>query len=361
MKENSIPSEYMVRVQCMTYNHAPYIKDALNGFCMQETNFPFICVIVDDASTDGEQEVIRKYLEENFDLTDESIVRYEETNDYVLTLARHKTNFNCYFAALFLKYNHYRKKSKYTYYASWSKAKYIAMCEGDDSWTHPNKIQIQVDVLEKYSECSFCSTGFRKIYTNENRDEDMTIYANQQNPIFWGIEYWSKSIISQTLTVMERNQAYEEYLKLSSKYCRPKDTYHIYHLFKEGICAYIPICMGIYNYNGQGVWSGNSWEEQTKEVLFSYRELYIKNERDKIVYSNYFNYIIESFRFGKINDLKCSFLKEGWSEALSFEDRRKLITAYVNMFFRVLINDFRCKLAIRTRIKRLYSRFGVMG
>lgn len=88
--------KWMVRVSCMTYNHAPYITDALNGFCMQETTFPFICTIVDDASTDGEQEVIKQYLHEHFDLEDTSIVRNEETKDYTLTFARHKTNKNCY-------------------------------------------------------------------------------------------------------------------------------------------------------------------------------------------------------------------------------------------------------------------------
>ncbi|MBR4365861.1 MAG: glycosyltransferase family 2 protein, partial [Bacteroidaceae bacterium] len=82
---------FIVRVSCMTFNHAPYIEDAMNGFTMQETTFPFVCTIIDDASTDGEQEVIKKYLQEHFDLEDSSVVRNEETDDYVLTFARHKT------------------------------------------------------------------------------------------------------------------------------------------------------------------------------------------------------------------------------------------------------------------------------
>ena len=62
--------KYLVRVRCDTYNHAAYIKDALDGFCMQTTNFPFICTIFDDASTDGEPEIIRSYLQEHFELED---------------------------------------------------------------------------------------------------------------------------------------------------------------------------------------------------------------------------------------------------------------------------------------------------
>ena len=48
----------MLYVSYMTYNHSPYIVDAVNGFTMQKTNYLFVCAVVDDATTDGEQEVI---------------------------------------------------------------------------------------------------------------------------------------------------------------------------------------------------------------------------------------------------------------------------------------------------------------
>ena len=47
-----------VYVDCITFNHAPYIVDAMNGFCMQETTFPYVCALIDDVSTDGKQDVI---------------------------------------------------------------------------------------------------------------------------------------------------------------------------------------------------------------------------------------------------------------------------------------------------------------
>ena len=146
------PNKYKVCVRCMTFNHAPYIVDAMNGFTMQQTDFPFVCTIIDDASTDGEQEVIRKYLEEHFDLQDSATVRNDETDDYFLTFARHKTNTNCYFAVLFLKYNHYSiKKPKLPYLSEWNDhAKYIALCEGDDYWISSEKLQKQVECLENH-------------------------------------------------------------------------------------------------------------------------------------------------------------------------------------------------------------------
>lgn len=141
--------DFLVRIYCPTYNHAPYIVDAMNGITMQQTDFPFVCTIIDDASTDGEQEVIKAYLEENFDLDDNLIVRNEETDDCVLTFARHKTNLNCYFAVIYLKYNHYSiDKSRLVYISDWTNTKYVAICEGDDYWLDPHKMQVQVNFLE---------------------------------------------------------------------------------------------------------------------------------------------------------------------------------------------------------------------
>ena len=152
MKQNY----FEVCVRSATYNHAPYIVDTLNGFTMQETNFPYVCCIIDDASTDGEPEIIRKYLQENFELEEESVVRNEETDDYVLCFAQHKTNKNCYFAVLWLKYNHYSlNKKKWQYIAEWNdNAQYIAICEGDDYWIHPRKLQMQFNYMTNHTECT---------------------------------------------------------------------------------------------------------------------------------------------------------------------------------------------------------------
>ena len=162
-------NKWMVCVQCMTYNQAPYIVDALNGFTMQETTFPFVCCIIDDASTDGEPEIIDRYMEVHFDLDDVSSARREETDDYSMLFARHKTNKNCYFAVLFLKYNHYSsfeiKMRKLRYISRWlENAKYIAVCEGDDYWIDPRKMQKQVDFLEKDQDYGLVRTNINRLH-----------------------------------------------------------------------------------------------------------------------------------------------------------------------------------------------------
>ena len=162
-----VTKDFLVCVRCFTFNHAPFIEDTMNGFCMQQTSFPYVCVIVDDASTDGEQEVINNYIQHHFELADEIVVKKEETEDYYFTFAQHKTNENCFFAVYYLKYNHYSiKKNKFPYITEYhDNVKYIALCEGDDYWTDALKLQKQYSILENNKDYSLCHTGF--IYSEE--------------------------------------------------------------------------------------------------------------------------------------------------------------------------------------------------
>ena len=149
----------MVCARCFTYNQAQYILDTLNGFVMQQTLFPFVCTIVDDASTDGEQEIIGRFMREYFDVQDASTA-YEKEEEYGhVIFARHKTNRNCYFAVLYLQKNHHsRRKSKSPYLVEWTdNCKYYALCEGDDYWTDALKLQRQVAFLEEHADYSMCS------------------------------------------------------------------------------------------------------------------------------------------------------------------------------------------------------------
>ena len=151
---------FLVRTFCATYNHENYITDALNGFVMQQTNFPVVYTIVDDASTDKTPEVLKQFVEENFDLENAS-VGYDKDADYGhVTFAQHKTNKNCYFAVIYLKENHYsQRKSKAPYLTEWDNTKYVALCEGDDYWVDPVKLQKQVDFLEAHEDYSMCFTN----------------------------------------------------------------------------------------------------------------------------------------------------------------------------------------------------------
>ena len=169
--------EYILRVNCVTYNHSSYIKNALDGFCMQKTSFPFVCVIVDDASTDGEQSLLIQYLKTNFDIEDSQVAHREETDDFVKIFAQHKINRSCFFSVFLLKYNHYQaNKSKRGYLDDTFRTKYVAMCEGDDYWIVPNKLQLQVDFLENHND-------YGLVYTNTKvwREKTSELYDSPED------------------------------------------------------------------------------------------------------------------------------------------------------------------------------------
>lgn len=147
--------DYKVLVRCFTFNHSKYIKDALDGFVMQKTDFPFVCAIVDDCSTDGEQDVIKSYLDTEFNMDSAELCETDYAN---IIVAKHKTNINCSFVVFFLKYNHYSIKKQKTSYLLTLRdiCSYEAICEGDDFWTDEKKLQKQYDWMEQHPDYSMC-------------------------------------------------------------------------------------------------------------------------------------------------------------------------------------------------------------
>lgn len=121
----------LVAIRCITYNHEPYIRDALEGFVMQKTDFPFVAIVHDDASTDKTADIIREYAAKYPDIIKPI---YETENQY----SKPGNPLGKLMNAAVLA----------------TGAKYIALCEGDDYWTDPLKLQKQVDFLESHPECA---------------------------------------------------------------------------------------------------------------------------------------------------------------------------------------------------------------
>ena len=161
--------KYLVCISCPVYNHKPFIGMAMDGFCMQKTNFPFVAVIVDDASTDGTCDVIKKYLEENFIIGDGIDACQKQTDYGSVFFLRNKNNPNCYFAVVFLQENHYsHNKSKEVYREEWTRnSKYMAICEGDDYWIDPLKLKMQVEYMESSPSTGMCYTKCRYFYQDK--------------------------------------------------------------------------------------------------------------------------------------------------------------------------------------------------
>lgn len=124
-------SGIMVSICCITYNQVSYIRDALEGFVNQETDFAYEVLIHDDASTDGTADIIREYAAR---YPDRIFPILQTENQYSKGLTNVSGTFNFPRA----------------------RGKYIAMCEGDDYWTDTKKLQKQVDYMEANPGCSLC-------------------------------------------------------------------------------------------------------------------------------------------------------------------------------------------------------------
>ena len=293
----------MVCTNCMTYNHAPYIVDAMNGFAMQETTFPVYYLITDDASTDGEPKVIRQYLSEHF----QEPYRTEETDDYYLICAIHKTNPSCIFIVFLLKYNHYSiKKSKLPYQSEWREnAKYIAMCEGDDYWIHPQKLQMQVDVLEAYPNYVLAHSRFNRLYQNsgitipDNFAHENIIATLKENrdPVIGMLNDYDYLV--QTCTALIRKKTFDEVCKSDLVRYRGKflmgDTQLWCFLSRKGKFKYFEDVFSVYRIN-----DGSSCRKKTpKEALrfiLSIQEMRVSVANDLNIPDNYLRKIQSDYK-----------------------------------------------------------------
>ena len=180
---------------------------------MQQTSFPYVCAIIDDASTDRNAELIREYFHENFDIQDTNCAYQKDTDYGHVVFARHKSNENCYFAVVFLKENHYsQRKTKIPYLKEWLNVKYLALCEGDDYWTDALKLQKQADFLETNHDYSMC---FHKVDIASEHDGDQRLFSYLKEGDYSAKKVYRRWVVP-TCTVMyrrdeerpfERNQA----------------------------------------------------------------------------------------------------------------------------------------------------------
>jgi len=243
-------SSFLVSVICRTFNQSQYITDALDGLVMQKTTFPFVAVVIDDASTDGEQNVIMTYLKMHFDCSRESEFTQWETDDASWTFARHLENENCHFVVVFLKKNLYHDlEKKDEVVKDWTNTKYIALCEGDDYWTDSMKLQKQVDFMESHEDYSMCCTAFSQTFEGDESKKSNIVFDLDEITI----DHIIKGQWIGTLTVVYRREMMDDYhspfpnlpmgdlpfwcqLSLIGRIKYLKDVTANYRCFRESAC-----------------------------------------------------------------------------------------------------------------------------
>ena len=223
----------IVSVSCITYNHAPYIRACLDGFLMQKTSFVFEILIHDDCSTDGTREIIEEYS--------------KKYPDIIFPIFQTENQYSKGVRGMMARFNFPR-----------SRGKYIALCEGDDYWSDPYKLQRQVDFLEANTDFSICFHNMKIL--------------NESNPS--AIEFTNSKDQESVSSILDLASKGNFMFTASVVFKKPKDGFpnwltdlpigdYAIHLFNAqfGKIKFLDQVMGVYRIHAGGVWGSFSKEK----------------------------------------------------------------------------------------------------
>jgi glycosyltransferase involved in cell wall biosynthesis len=268
-------SALLVSICCTTYNHEKFIEQCLKGFVMQQTNFRFEVLIHEDASTDKTSSIVREY-----EIKYPHLFRcvYQTENQFL----KQNTLLNILFPM--------------------SGGKYIALCEGDDYWTDPHKLQRQVDILEKNRDYAVC------FHNTEEKDETTVrspfYYCSEaQREISSTEDLLLEQNFIPTCSVVFRNNLFSKFPDFIYKLAIGDWIIHILNS-QFGKIYYINDVMAVHRLHSNGIWSQNASIKNQLHILSAYDALgsyfksnqgyrkIIKGERIKLlnsIFSHYFN------------------------------------------------------------------------
>jgi len=251
--------EPLVSVLMVTYNHARYIRKSIDGVLAQRTNFPYELVIGEDCSTDGTRQIVFDYQR-----------RYPDTIR-VITSERNVGG----------KKNVIRTRRA-------CRGKYIAFCEGDDYWHHPEKLQMQADFLENHPECGL-------VYSNYNVEDvrsktlirDFISYKewvvqDKLTPMYFLDGKMSVTIL--TCTVMVRNELLKKVIEADpylyeSGHFLMGDIQTWVEVSAIAETGYIPESLATYNVSEESATrSNNVLSELRFQASLSELTLYLSNK-----------------------------------------------------------------------------------
>ncbi|MGY6522403.1 MAG: glycosyltransferase [Mongoliitalea sp.] len=257
----------LVSICCLTYNHSKYIRDCIDGFLMQETNFSFEIIVHDDASTDGTINIIK---------------------DYVF---KHPG----FFITIFQSENKFSKGIKpiYKYVFPKAKGKYIALCEGDDYWTDPLKLQKQIDFIENNQNVSAVFHNAEMVSDGNFLSYHCNYSSSQVIPdekvIFRG------GGLFPTASLLFRNFFKNNPSKGDHNYLSG-DRALIYQLLLIGKIYYLNEIMSVYRIHDQGIYS-SSLNDSQKWLKIRYSNIDLLKDYSKKFGTNHKKYFKKTISY----------------------------------------------------------------
>jgi len=219
-----------VSVCVPTYNHGGYIAQMLEGALMQQTNFPFEIVIGDDASIDQAPAIIERYAQQ-FPQKIRAYLHHQNLGP------KEPREFGGRNNVLFL--------------LKACKGEYVALCEGDDYWTDPLKLQKQVDFLEKHADFSICHHNLEVNY--EDGSPSHFFNTNQQKHISTIENLLEDRWFIGTASLMYRNQFLTEDFAPWHHRAAAGDWALVIQLAARGPIGYLNETMGVYRKHQGGL------------------------------------------------------------------------------------------------------------
>lgn len=218
-RNRDVQKKPKVSIVTISYNQEKYIREALEGFVAQQVDFDFEIIVADDASTDGTQKIIKSYVNKYPHLF-RPILRKKNIGAVSNSIEALKA----------------------------ATGTYIALCEGDDYWTDPKKLQLQADFLDDHPDHALCFHPVRVFF--ENKEEKDALYPEVQTASAFTVDELLRWNFIQTNSVMYRRQAYD---KIPTNIL-PLDWYlHLYHA-QFGKIGFINRVMAAYRRHAGGIW-----------------------------------------------------------------------------------------------------------
>lgn len=297
-------SQPKVSICFITYNQEKYVRQALDGFLMQKTNFEFEILVHDDASTDRTASILKEY---------------EQKKPGVFSIIYRKEN----------QFSKGKRNMITRYLLPKARGTYVALCEGDDYWTDPNKLQRQVDFLDEHPEYALCFHPVKVVY--ENHEEPDSLFPEHTDASKFNLDNLLQSNFIPTNAVLFRKQDY----KSIPKTVIPGDWYlDLFHA-QFGNIGFLPKTMAVYRRHAGGVWWSSYkdndlfWKKYGLEHLNFYAEvlkLYGNNPAHRKTIEFYMNYVLD-----KIVEMDNKYTRHDTNVAI--EKYPKFVEAYMQAKF----------------------------
>ena len=261
----------LVSICCLAYNHEKYIADALESFLMQKVNFGIEVIIHDDASTDKTADIIRQYQSKYPDII----------------------------KPIFQSENQWSQRKSISMQFIWPKAsgKYIAICEGDDYWLDPCKLQKQIDYMESHQECTMSFHAAEVVGFDKKHIRVMRSYSENRICSAGDICIGGGSI-TPTASMVFRKELMKD--PPHWYYCASFEDFPLALIVTcHGYAYYIDEVMSAYRTGVAGSWTDRIFDNanfEQNQISLASANIYILNEFNKYTSSKYSHEVQEAIQ-----------------------------------------------------------------